>query len=229
MKAAPASHASAPVESPAAARRTPTHAPMHKAITNPEAQTAGSCRANGCAALNTRASVPWRASRAPSADHTSRGQIHANGSSHSRAIGSGTNARSRKSRHQHPEGGRGDPPAPGLGRNIGPCAGGDGALLIDDQFAPLSENIQAAVAKVSLQGVRFLLNTHWHGDHTGGPDDANLNHVRQASLSFVSVVCQQPLSLLTRSVPSNVRHHRRREAPSACMPLLGPALLTGVT
>ena len=56
----------------------------------------------------------------------------------------------------------------GAGGNIGLSVGPDGAFLIDDQFAPLSEKIMAAVAKVSDSPVRFLINTHWHGDHTGG-------------------------------------------------------------
>lgn len=59
----------------------------------------------------------------------------------------------------------------GSGGNLGLCAGPDDALLIDDQFAPLSEKIQAAVAKVNPKGVRFLLNTHWHGDHAGGNEN----------------------------------------------------------
>ena len=56
----------------------------------------------------------------------------------------------------------------GQGGNIGVSTGSDGVLLIDDQFAPLSEKIRAAVAELSPQTIRFVLNTHWHGDHTGG-------------------------------------------------------------
>ncbi len=59
----------------------------------------------------------------------------------------------------------------GQGGNMGLCIGEDGAFLIDDQFAPLSEKIQAAVAKVSENKVKFLVNTHWHGDHTGGNEN----------------------------------------------------------
>ncbi len=56
----------------------------------------------------------------------------------------------------------------GAGGNIGVSAGEDGVFLIDDQFAPLTDKIRAAVAKFSTKPIRFVLNTHWHGDHTGG-------------------------------------------------------------
>jgi glyoxylase-like metal-dependent hydrolase (beta-lactamase superfamily II) len=56
----------------------------------------------------------------------------------------------------------------GAGGNIGLSVGPDGAFVIDDQFAPLSDKITAAIAKVSPEPVKFLLNTHWHFDHTGG-------------------------------------------------------------
>lgn len=56
----------------------------------------------------------------------------------------------------------------GRGGNIALSAGGDGAFIVDDQYAPMSERIRAAVASVTPRPVRFVLNTHWHGDHTGG-------------------------------------------------------------
>jgi cyclase len=56
----------------------------------------------------------------------------------------------------------------GAGGNIGVSVGEDGVFLIDDQFAPLTEKILAAIRGVTDQPVRFLLNTHHHGDHTGG-------------------------------------------------------------
>ena len=59
----------------------------------------------------------------------------------------------------------------GQGGNIGLSVGGDGAFLIDDQFAPLTDKILAAVAEVTDQPVRWVLNTHWHGDHTGGNEN----------------------------------------------------------
>jgi len=56
----------------------------------------------------------------------------------------------------------------GAGGNIGVLVGEDGAILIDDQYAPLSEKILAAVAALSDKPVSTVINTHWHGDHTGG-------------------------------------------------------------
>lgn len=56
----------------------------------------------------------------------------------------------------------------GAGGNIGISYGEDGNVLIDDQFAPLTPRILAEVKKLDPDPVRFLINTHWHGDHTGG-------------------------------------------------------------
>ncbi|MEE3197454.1 MAG: MBL fold metallo-hydrolase [Pseudomonadota bacterium] len=59
----------------------------------------------------------------------------------------------------------------GAGGNLGLSVGADGAFLIDDQYAPLSEKISAAIANITDGDVRFLVNTHWHGDHTGGNEN----------------------------------------------------------
>ena len=56
----------------------------------------------------------------------------------------------------------------GAGGNIGVSYGEDGTVLIDDQFAPLSAKIEAAVAALGAEPVGHVINTHWHGDHTGG-------------------------------------------------------------
>ncbi|MSP42638.1 MAG: MBL fold metallo-hydrolase [Alphaproteobacteria bacterium] len=61
----------------------------------------------------------------------------------------------------------------GSGGNIGVSAGADGVYLIDDQYAPLSEKIMAAVKAISDKPVRYVINTHWHSDHTGGNENFN--------------------------------------------------------
>ena len=56
----------------------------------------------------------------------------------------------------------------GSGGNIGVSVGDDGILIVDDQFAPLAEKIEAALKSLNPGKLKFVLNTHHHGDHTGG-------------------------------------------------------------
>lgn len=56
----------------------------------------------------------------------------------------------------------------GAGGNIGASVGDDGIVIVDDQYAPLAEKIRAALKGITDKPVRFVINTHWHGDHTGG-------------------------------------------------------------
>lgn len=56
----------------------------------------------------------------------------------------------------------------GAGGNIGVSAGPDGILIVDDQFAPLADKISAALQQLNPGRLKFVLNTHHHGDHTGG-------------------------------------------------------------
>ena len=59
----------------------------------------------------------------------------------------------------------------GSGGNIGALVGKDGIILIDDQFAPLTDKIKKALAKLSDKPVKFVINTHFHFDHTGGNEN----------------------------------------------------------
>jgi len=63
----------------------------------------------------------------------------------------------------------------GSGGNIGVFTGDDGVLMIDDQFAGLSEKIKLAISELSEYPVFYLLNTHWHGDHTGGNENFGMD------------------------------------------------------
>src|SRR5688500_13844509 len=56
----------------------------------------------------------------------------------------------------------------GAGGNIGVSIGDDGVFLIDDQYAPLALKIKVALEALTPKPVKFVINTHWHGDHTGG-------------------------------------------------------------
>jgi glyoxylase-like metal-dependent hydrolase (beta-lactamase superfamily II) len=91
----------------------------------------------------------------------------------------------------------------GAGGNIGVSAGEDGVFLIDDQYAPLTEKIRTAVAKLSPKPIRFVLNTHWHGDHTGGNE-----HLGEAGVLIVAndnvrkrMSSEQFLKAMNRKVP----------------------------
>ena len=68
----------------------------------------------------------------------------------------------------------------GAGGNIGILTGEDGVFMIDDQFAPLSQKILDKLKAISDQPVKFLVNTHHHGDHVGG----NANFQEEGALIF---------------------------------------------
>jgi glyoxylase-like metal-dependent hydrolase (beta-lactamase superfamily II) len=59
----------------------------------------------------------------------------------------------------------------GAGGNIGVLVGEDGVLMVDDQFAPLSEKIKKAIENLNRGKIKFLINTHIHGDHSGGNEN----------------------------------------------------------
>jgi cyclase len=59
----------------------------------------------------------------------------------------------------------------GAGGNIGVFIGDEGTLMVDDQFAPLSNKINGAIKTLSPNDIRFLINTHLHGDHSGGNEN----------------------------------------------------------
>ena len=69
----------------------------------------------------------------------------------------------------------------GAGGNIGVSAGSDGILIVDDQYAPLAEKIRAALKSINPGKLKYVLNTHYHGDHTGsnaafGPESSIIAH-----------------------------------------------------
>src|SRR5215470_17673818 len=56
----------------------------------------------------------------------------------------------------------------GAGGNIGVSVGDDGIVIIDDEFAPLAPKIREALKAITTKPIRYIINTHFHGDHTGG-------------------------------------------------------------
>jgi len=93
----------------------------------------------------------------------------------------------------------------GRGGNIGVCAGEEGIFMVDDQYAPLTPAILEAVGRIQAGPVRFVLNTHWHFDHTGG----NENLGRGGSLIVAHdnvrerMSTDQFMAFLDRNVPAS--------------------------
>lgn len=101
----------------------------------------------------------------------------------------------------------------GSGGNMALLSGDDGAILVDDQYAPLSAKIRAAVATVSNKAVRFVINTHLHGDHTGG----NENFGRSGAVIVAHDNVRSRLSV----EQFNARFNRRTPpAPYAALPVV---------
>lgn len=101
----------------------------------------------------------------------------------------------------------------GAGGNIVASAGEDGVFVVDDEFAELHPKIRAALSKLSDRPVRFVINTHWHGDHTG--DNANLAGdgaviVAQDNV-FRRMSTEQFIRHLNRTVPAS---------PKAALPVV---------
>ncbi|MEA5471908.1 MBL fold metallo-hydrolase [Spirulina sp. 06S082] len=93
----------------------------------------------------------------------------------------------------------------GVGGNLGLLVGEDGIFLIDDEYAPLSEKVMAAIAAISDRPIRFVINTHWHSDHTGGNE--NLGRAGTIIVAHDNVrermSTEQFLEILDRTLPAS--------------------------
>jgi cyclase len=99
----------------------------------------------------------------------------------------------------------------GAGGNIGVCTGEDGVLMIDCQYAGLTDKIRAAIAAISDKPIRWLINTHWHSDHTGGNENLAKAGVRIFAHENVRKRLSSNQSIFGNEVPAS---------PKAALPVV---------
>jgi cyclase len=99
----------------------------------------------------------------------------------------------------------------GRGGNIGVSYGADGNILIDDQYAPATERVVAAVRSLDPDPIRFVINTHWHGDHSGGNE--NLGRAGTVIVAHDNV-------RLRMAMEQMVRGERVQPSPAAALPVI---------
>ncbi len=99
----------------------------------------------------------------------------------------------------------------GAGGNIGVSVGADGAFVIDDQFAPLAGKILEAIRKIDARPLEFVINTHWHGDHTGGNEALGKAGARIVAHDNVRTRLMQGLKRETSETPP---------APAGTLPVI---------
>lgn len=99
----------------------------------------------------------------------------------------------------------------GQGGNIGLFVGEDGVFMIDDQFAPLTPKILAAIKTVTNKPVNYLINTHWHGDHTGG----NLNMAKEGAIIVSHENVRKRMSM-----EQVVGGEKRKGSPNEALPVI---------
>lgn len=99
----------------------------------------------------------------------------------------------------------------GSGGNIGVSVGPDGLLIVDDQFAPLADKIKAALKNLGEGKLKFVINTHWHGDHTGSNAIFGLE---------VPIIAQSNVRKRLGSESTNRAGQKVPAAPKAVLPII---------
>src|SRR5882724_3926715 len=100
----------------------------------------------------------------------------------------------------------------GQGGNITVAVTGDGIIMVDAQFAPLSDKIKVAVAAIKSGKIRYLINTHHHGDHTGG----NANFAKDGA----TIISQENLRSRLAGNALNNQGAAAAAAPADALPVL---------
>lgn len=100
----------------------------------------------------------------------------------------------------------------GVGGNIGVSIGEDGVLIVDDQYAPMVPKIQEALKGITDKPVRFILNTHWHGDHTGGNDSF--------AKAKAEIIAHENVRKRMESGSPNLRGNPVPAAPKTALPII---------
>ena len=101
----------------------------------------------------------------------------------------------------------------GAGGNIGLAVGDDAVFVVDDQFAPLTLKILAAIAGITPKPVRFVVNTHWHFDHTGGNE--NVGRVGALIVAHENVRRRMAVGQLIEAI-----NRTEPPAPAAALPVV---------
>ncbi|NQY04802.1 MAG: MBL fold metallo-hydrolase [Flavobacteriaceae bacterium] len=101
----------------------------------------------------------------------------------------------------------------GQGGNIGLSIGEDGIFMIDDQFARLTPKILEAIRNISDKPIKFLLNTHWHGDHTGGNE--NMSNEGAVIVAHENVRKRMSVDQFNKE-----RNRTTKAAPKAALPVV---------
>jgi cyclase len=105
----------------------------------------------------------------------------------------------------------------GAGGNIGASVGDDGIVVVDDQYAPMADKIQAALKGITDKPVRFIINTHYHEDHTGG----NAYFQKQAPIIAQDNVRKRLESGGTAGVgPGGSMHFEAKPQPKEALPII---------
>ncbi|WP_275316772.1 MBL fold metallo-hydrolase [Tenacibaculum bernardetii] len=99
----------------------------------------------------------------------------------------------------------------GQGGNIGIFVGKEGVFMIDDQFAPLTDKITSKIKEITDKPIKYLVNTHWHGDHTGG----NENLKKEGVLIFSQENVRKRMSM-----DQVIKGKNKKAAPKEALPVI---------